>query len=163
MTQGLVKTQGTHIFFVDNTSDSTGTVTKLACPTGATDGGSQKDQIESTCLDALEDKEYVAGLGNPGTWSIPFNLIPRDGSHHALYELKRTGAVVAWMVGLSEADSPPTLADNGDMEPSVDRTWFEFRAYVADVVIDMATNDLVRGTLTLQRSGPVTPHWYVPA
>lgn len=163
MTQGLVKTQGTHIFFVDNVTDSTGTVTKMACPTGATDGGGAKDQIETTCLDALVDKEFVGGLGNPGVWSIPFNLIPRDGSHHALYELKRTGSVVDWLVGLSESDSPPTLADNGDMEPTADRTWFQFKAYVADVVIDLATNDIVRGTLTLQRSGPVTPTWYVPA
>jgi hypothetical protein len=163
MTQGLVKTQGTHIFFVDNTTDSTGSVTKMACPTGATDGGSEKDQIESTCLDALEAKEFLAGLSNPGTYTIPFNLIPRDGSHHALYELKRTGAVVDWVIALSEGDGVPTLAANGDMEPPTDRTVFQFKGYVSNVTTDMATNDLVRGTLSLQVTGPVTPTWYVPA
>lgn len=163
MTQGLVKTQGTHIFFVDNTTDSTGTVTKLACPTGGTDGGGAKDQIETTCLDALVDKEYVGGLGNPGTWSFPFNLIPRDGSHHALWALKESGAVVGWMVALSESDTPPTIDGDGDLVAPADRTSFAFNGFVTDVTIDFQTNDLVRGTLSLQRSGPVVPSWYVPA
>lgn len=163
MTAGLVKTQGTHIFFVDNTTDSTGSVVKMACPTGGTDGGGAKDQIETTCLDALEDKEFVGGLGNPGTWQIPFNLIPRDGSHHALWALKRTGAVVGWLVGLSESDTPPTIDGNGDLVAPADRTSFAFDAFITDVVIDFQTNDVVRGTVSLQRSGPVTPFWYVPA
>lgn len=163
MTAGLVKTQGTHLFFVDNTTDSNGTITRLACPTGAQDGGGAKDDIEVTCLDALEDKEFVAGLGNPGDWTIPFNLIPRDGSHQALWQLKRSGAVVDWMAALSESDSPPTLNASGDMVAPADRSSFKFPAYVKDVVIDLQTNDIVRGTITLRRAGEVTPFWYVPA
>lgn len=160
---GHVKTQGTHIFFVNNVDDSTGVVTKLSCPTGAQDGGSQKDQIETTCLDALEDKEYVSGLGNPGVWTIPFNLIPSAASQRALFELKRTGAVVGWMVALSEGDDEPTLDGDGDLVAPSGRTAFGFNAYVSDVVIDLSTNEIVRGTLSLQRSGPVTPYWNAAA
>ena len=163
MTTGLVKTQGTHIFFVDNTTDSNGSIVKLSCPTGAQDGGGAKDQIEVTCLDALEDKEFVGGLGNPGAFTIPFNLIPRDGSHQALGELKRSGAVVDWMVALSESDTPPTLGGNGDMVAPADRTTFRFPAFILDVVFDIAGNEVVRGTISLQRTGPMQAEFFTPA
>lgn len=163
MTTGLVKTQGTRIYFANNLTDSDGAVVRLECPTGATDGGGAKDQIETTCLDALIDKEFTGGLGTPGTWTIPFNLIPRSVSHQILYDLKQQGPVIGWMVCLSESDSDPAIAANGDLVAPADCTSFGFQAYVADVVIDIATNEIVRGTLTLQRSGPVTPTWFTPA
>lgn len=163
MTTGLVKTQGTHIYFVDNTTSSDGTVTRLVCPTGVSDGGGSKDDIEVTCLDALEDKEFVSGLGNPGDWSIAFNLVPRDGSHQALWELKRTGAVIDWMAALSESDTAPTLGGSGNLIAPTDRSSFKFPAYVKDVVFDMSTNEIVRGTITLRRAGAVVPYWYEPA
>ena len=56
----------------------------------------------------------------------------------------------------------PTLdVDDFAEPPPTTRTWFKFVAYVADINIDIATNTIVKGTLTLQRSGRVTPYWKV--
>lgn len=160
MTTGTVKTQGTELFFVDTLTSSVPAVVKLACPTGITGLGGAADQIESTCLDALVDKEYVRGLGNPGQVSVPFNLIPTAVSHQLLFDLKDAGTTVSWLACLSDGTADPTTVDSNDViVPPASRTSFGFQAYIADVTIDIATNEIVRGTLTLQRSGAVTPTW----
>lgn len=164
MTDGVVKTQGTHIYTVDTLSSSVAAVLKFACPTGITGLGGAKDQIESTCLDATEDKEYIAGLGNPGQVSVPFNFIPKHSSHQILFDLKESGDVLPWMVCLSDGTAVPTLNTSEQLvaPEAPKRTSLSFKAYVADVSIDIATAEIVRGTLTLQRSGPVIPHWNGP-
>lgn len=162
MTTGTVKTQGTELFFVDTLSSSVADIVKLACPTGITGLGGAKDQIESTCLDTTGDKEFVAGLGNPGQVSVPFNLIPRDGSHQILFTLKEAGTVLNWLACLSESETDPTLDTDDTMIEPEDRSSFAFQAYVADVNIDIANNEIVRGTLTLQRSGSVVFNAYTP-
>lgn len=164
MTIGTVKTQGTELFLVDTlTTPGTPAVVKLACPTGITGLGGAADQIEDTCLDATVDKTYVRGLGNPGQVSVPFNLIPRDVSHQLLFDLKDAGTVLDWIACLSESETDPTLDTDGEFVAPADRTSFAFEAYISDVNIDIATNEIVRGTLTLQRSGVVVPTWYTPA
>lgn len=164
MTTGTVKTQGTELFFVDTLTSSVAAIVKLACPTGITGLGGAADQIETTCLDALVDKEYVRGLGNPGQVTVPFNLIPREVSHQLLFDLKEAGTTLNWLACLSEASTDPTALDSNDkIVAPADRTSFAFEAYIADVNIDIATNEIVRGTLTLQRSGAVTFNAYVPA
>jgi hypothetical protein len=160
MTTGTVKTQGTELFFVDTLTSSVPAVVKLACPTGITGLGGAADQIESTCLDALVDKEYIRGLGNPGQVSVPFNLIPTAVSHQLLFDLKDAGTTVSWLACLSDGSADPTTVDSNDViVPPASRTSFGFQGYIADVTIDIATNEIVRGTLTLQRSGAVTPTW----
>lgn len=162
MTTGTVKTQGTELYFIDSvTTDPE--IVKLSCPTGITGLGGAADQIEDTCLDALVDKTYVRGLGNPGQVSVPFNMIPRDGSHQVLFDLKDAGTTIHWMACLSEGTSAPTMDTDEAFVAPAGRTSFAFDAYVADINIDIATNTIVKGTLTLQRSGAVTPTWYVPA
>jgi hypothetical protein len=161
MTTGTVKTQGTHLYFI-NPLPTDPTLVKMACPTGITGLGGAKDQIPSDCLDTVGDHEFVAGLGNPGAVSVPFNLIPRDVSHQDLFTLKERGDVLKWMVCLSESDTAPTIATDGTIDPATDRTCLAFDAYIADVNLDMATNEIVRGTLSLQRSGVVTPYWFDP-
>lgn len=158
MTTGVVKTQGSELFFVFSSA-----VVKLSCPTGITGLGGAADQIEDTCLDTTGDKTYQRGLGNPGQLTVPFNLIPRETSHQNLFTLKDAGTVIPWIVCLSESATDPTLDTDFEFIAPADRTSFAFAAYVADVVIDVATNEIVRGTLTLQRSGSVTPTWYTPA
>lgn len=158
--EGTVKTQGTHLYMIDRTGSNGPAIVKFACPTGVTGMGGPKDQTESTCLDQTQDKTFVAGLGNPGEVSVPFNLIPAAFSHQALFDLKESGETLSWIVCLSESDTPPTLDSNNEFEPPLDRTSFRFQAYIADVNIDIAGNDIVRGTLTLQRSGPVVPSWF---
>jgi hypothetical protein len=162
MTVGVVRTQGTELFLLDTVRHSTPTRVKMACPTGITGMGGAKDQIDSSCLDTTGDKEFEGGLGNPGPVNVPFNMIPREQSHQILFDLKEDGSVLKWMACLSEGNDVPTVAGSNLVAPT-DRTSFAFSAYVADVNIDIANNEIVRGTLTLQRSGPVVMTPFVPA
>lgn len=164
MTDGVVKTQGSELFTVDALSSSVAAVLKFECPTGITGLGGAADQIETTCLDTEGDKEYAGGLGNPGQVSVPFNFIPRSGSHQILFDLKEAREVLPWVIGLSDGTGAPTLDSNDGLipQPSPQRTSLKFSAYVSDLNIDIATNEIVRGTLTLQRSGQVIPYWNGP-
>lgn len=152
-----VKTQGTHVYLVD--TSGTPAVMKLAAPTGVSGLGGAADQIEDTNLDVTDDKTYVRGLGTPGQVSVPFNLKPAEASQQQLFDLKASGEAVGWMVCLSDGTSAPTLSVGNELVAPTGRTSLAFDAYVADVVIDIATNEIVRGTLTLQRSGPVAVTW----
>lgn len=164
MTVGTVKTQGTELYFVDNSvTTSEPDLIKLSCPTGVQGLGGAADQIETTCLDTIGDKEFAAGLGNPGQVSVPFNLIPREHSHQILFELKRTGVDLEWIACLSEGTAAPTVDTDGLISAPAGRSSFQFTGYIADVNIDVATNEIVRGTLTIQRSGNVVFNAYTPA
>lgn len=154
---GEIKTQGTELFFADSTATVPAMV-KLTCPTGITGLGGAADQIDSTCLDDLTDRKYERGLGNPGQVSVPFIMKASDASHKRLFELQASGVSMAWMVCLSDGATDPTYTA-GSLTPPTGRTSIAFTAYIADVALDIATNELVRGTLTLQRSGGVTPTW----
>lgn len=157
---GTVKTQGTQLFLVDRFTSSEAAIVRFACPTGITGLGGPKDQLETTCLEETDDKTFIAGLGNPGEVSVPFNLIPSAFSHQTLFDLKESGDVLSWIACLSESSTAPQLDSNDEFDPPANRTSFRFRAYISDVNIDIAGNEIVRGTLTLQRSGPVVPSWY---
>lgn len=164
MTEGVIKTQGSELFTVDKLSSSVASVLKFECPTGITGLGGAADQIESTCLSTVGDKEFEGGLGNPGQVSVPFNFIPRSQSHQILFELKESREVVDWLIGLSDGVAVPSLDSNDDLVAPASplRTSIGFRGYVSDLNIDIATNEIVRGTLTIQRSGSVVPHWNGP-
>ena len=155
-----VKTQGTKFYFVDTLTSSVGAIVELACPTGITGLGGAADQIETTCLGATTDRTYTRGLGNPGQVSVPFNFIPTNVSHQLLFDLKEAGNTFNWLACLSDGTVAPTALDSNDrIVPPAGRTSFGFDAYIADVNVDIATNEIVRGTLTLQRSGSVTATW----
>lgn len=153
-----VKSQGTELFFVNTETSSSDDFVKLACPTGISGLGGAADQIDVTCLDATEDRSYVRGLGNPGQVSAPFILKPAEASHQVLFDLKEAGNVLPWIICLSDGTAQPTVSQGAFVAPS-GRTSLAFEAYVSDVSIEIATNEVVRGTLTLQRSGVVTPTW----
>lgn len=150
-----VKTQGTHLYFAAGDPLA---LMKMTCPTGITGLGGPKTQIPNTCLDELHDERFISGLGQPGTVSVPFILKPTEADHQQLFELKESGETIRWMGALSDGTAAPTLTDN-EIEAPTGRTSFGFDAYVADVNIDIATNELVRGTLELQRSGKVDWTW----
>jgi hypothetical protein len=164
MTIGTVKTQGTELWVIDTITSSQPFVLKFSCPTGITGLGGAADQIEDTCLDATEDRTYVRGLGNPGQVNVPFNFIPSNASHQALFDLKADGSVFQWLIGFSDGTAAPTLDSDDDFVPPASplRTSAEFSAYISDVTIDVATNEIVHGTMILQRSGPVTWYWNGP-
>lgn len=164
MTVGTVRTQGTELFFVDNSvTTSDPDLNKLACPTGIQGLGGAKDQIETTCLDTVGDKEFAGGLGNPGVVTVPFNLIPREYSHQNLLALKKAGEILSWIACLSEGATAPTIDTDGIIAAPAGRSSFLFQGYIADVNIDIANNEIVRGTLTIQRSGDVVFNAYTPA
>jgi Phage tail tube, TTP, lambda-like len=152
-----VKTQGTELFFADSTA-TTPAMVKLTCPTGISGLGGAADQIDITCLDATTDRAFTRGLGNPGQVSVPFIMKPTDASHQRLFVLKETGDTLNWMICLSDGSADPTYAA-GSLTAPTGRTSIAFSAYIADVALDIATNEVVRGTLTLQRSGAVTTTW----
>lgn len=166
MTEGVVRTQGTEVFVID-TLGSDPTRVKIACPTGVQGLGGAADQLDSSCLDTKGDKEFVGGLGNPGQVTIPFNLIPRETSHQLLYDWKQDGRVMRWLAALSEGEGLPTVDVNSDGLDSfiapTDRSSFAFSGFVSDVTIDIATNELVRGTLLVQRSGNIVFTPFVPS
>lgn len=165
MTVGTIKTQGTKLYFIDNVTTSDSDLVTMTCPTGITGLGGPADQLEDTCLDNLVDKTYKRGLGNPGQVNVPFNFIPSSpAQQRVLDDLKVSGETISWMIGFSDGTATPTVDDDGNFVPpeSPLRTTAEFEAYVADVNIDIATNDMVRGTLVLQRSGQVTWNWNGP-
>ena len=144
-----IKTQGTNLYFIDSAA-----VVTMGCPTGITGLGGTRDQIEVTCLNATDDKSYVSGLGNPGQISVPFVFTPTDASHQTLLDLHDTGTITEWAIGLSDGTAAPTIV-SGALAFATSRTYAAFDAFVADIAIDIATNEVVRGTLTLQRSGSV--------
>jgi hypothetical protein len=152
-----VKTQGTELFLID-TYSSEPAVVKMSCPTGISGLGGPADQIDDTCLDA-DERTFVRGLANPGQVSVPFVFKPQAASHQLLFDLKEAGENLSWLICLSDGVSAPTLDSNDAFVVPADRTCFEFEAYISDINIDIATNEVVRGTLTLQRSGAVTTHW----
>ncbi len=158
MTIGTVRTQGTELFWLDEsvtTSDEE--LLKVTCATGITGLGGAADQIETTCLDTEGDKEFVAGLGNPGDVTVPFNYIPTNAAHQSLFNMKKLGTVVDWIICLSDGSADPTVDTDGAIIRPSSRSGFEFSGFVKDVTIDIATNEIVRGTLVIQRSGNVTP------
>lgn len=153
MTAGIVKTQGTELYFKN--VESAPVLVKLECPTGITGLGGAADQLETTCLDTQDDKEYTGGLGNPGQVSVPFNFIPTSPSQRDLFDLKVGREVMDWIILLSDGTAAPTLDSNDDIDAPAGRSSIKFQGYIADMNLDIATNEIVRGTLTIQRSGPV--------
>lgn len=159
--KGDVTTQGTHLYFVDRTG--TPALVKLTCPTGITGlTGGARSQINTTCLDETDEETFTPGLNAPAAISVPFNLKPEDAGHQLLFTLKETGETLDWIALLSESATAPTLDSSDAIEPPADRTGFGFRGYIAEVSLDIATNEIVKGTLTVQRTGGVTPHWVTP-
>ncbi len=149
MTIGTLKTQGSKLFFANSPSE----ILSVACPTGITGLGGTADQIEDTCLDSNE-KTFVRGLLTPGTISVPFNVIPRSASHQALFTLRETGESIGWLATLSDyVSAVPSAVDSDGYITSPGSTTIGWLGYVSDLTIDIATNEIVRGTLTIQRSG----------
>ena len=168
MTTGTIRTKGTRLYFASpllaSNDDADGVVIKyVACATGITGLGGAADQIDITCLSS-EEREYVQGMANPGQITVPFNVIPSSESHQALFALKDAGTQISWMVCFSDAVAAgdvPTAVDSDQRLVSAGSTSAEFLGYVSDVTLDVQTNEIVRGTLIIQRSGAIVWDWPV--
>lgn len=155
------ETQGTNLYFVDTVTSSVDEVRKLTCPTSVPGiGGGTKDRISTDCLDNVSGfHTYIGGLADAAEMTIPFILYKGDLSHQALLELRRANSIVGWYVGLSDDTDPPTADSDGDLVSAVTRTGFSFRGYIANLTFDAEGNEVVRGSVTIQRTGDITAHW----
>ena len=155
MTQGTIETKGTRLFFLTS-ADSPQEILKVACATGISGLGGPADQIDITCLDSVE-AESVQGFKRPQAISVPINFISRSAAHQALDDLYENGNVVDWMIVFSDQAGTPT--ESAGILVSPGDTTVRFNGYVADFNIDIATNEIVRATLTIQRSGAKVWDW----
>lgn len=166
MADGTVKTQGTHLYMVNRPAGGPAALMKFTCPTGINGVmAGAADQIEDTCLDETATKTFQRGLESPAPVTVPFNFKPADASHQRMLELRETGEVLDWVALLSESATAPTLSGAGAdvLTPPVDRTSITFRAYISELAMDIGANEIVRGTMTLQRQGRPVIVPYVPA
>lgn len=157
MTEGVVRTKGTRLYFAYSATE----ILKVDCATGITGLGGAGTQIDKTCLDS-EESEYERGMKDPGEITVPINFIPQSAAHQALMDLDDSGNLISWMVVLSDQPAAPTSLDSDGRLVSPGPTTVEFMGYVANVELNInGANEIVRGTLTIQRSGP--RNWTWPA
>lgn len=156
MTTGVIRSQGTRLFFAVSES----AIHKVACPTAIQGLGGAADQIDTTCLDSTE-REFERGFPNPGQLTVPINFIPQSAAHQALLDLREAGTTISWMIVFSNQAGSPTVQDSEGHLDSPGATTAEFLGYIADFNIDVATNEIVRATLIIQRSGAID--WTLPA
>lgn len=154
MTTGVIKARGTRMFFAVSESE----IHKVACATGIQGLGGAAAQIDKTCLDSEED-EFEQGNKTPGPVTVPINLIPRSAAHQALEDLFASGEEIDWMIVLSDQAGEPTALDSDGHLVSPGATTIRFRGFVQDFPLDIATNEIVRVTMTIQRSGAREFNW----
>ncbi len=155
------ETKGTQLYFADYITNTDGVATKLTCPTGLTGiNGGSKDKIDTTCLDETGAfRTFIGGFSDAAEVSVPFILYKGDAGHQALFALQQSNDTINWMVCLSDSATAPTLDTDGLLVTPNDRTTVAFNGYVSNLTIDAAVNEVVRGSLTIQRVGSVTTHW----
>ena len=154
-----IKSQGTHIYIVDNvTTPATPVLVKMLCPSSVSGVGSgARDQIDTTDLDALIDRSYVAGLTSPSTVSIPYQFDPSQASHKLIQSLKASGTLTDFIICLSDGTTAPTLVSGVLTAPLASaRSSIKFSGFVSENAVEIATNDIIKGTLSVQRSGSET-------
>lgn len=144
-------TQGTKVYFIDNTGE-TPTVVPINCATSVNPGGAPADQVEDTCLEDFE-RSYKAGLRTPGQATIGLSADPDDESHLKLFEMSQMNPapVTQFAIGWSDGTDAPTL-DGDEFELPTTRTWFVFSGYVSDFPFDFQQNSIVDSQVTIQRT-----------
>jgi hypothetical protein len=152
----VIKSQKSELFYASAAT----TATKIVCVTGVEVGGAAADQIDHTCL-ADDTRAFVQGLKNAAQVTVQFNAHSGEVTHEDLTDLFASGAVVSWGIYGSEATTAPT-AVGSEMQTVVDRVSMIFDAYVADFSMSIAGNDIWKGTVVLQVSGPISYDWITP-
>lgn len=149
------KTQGTEIYFYDP-ENSTDGVVKLGCVTNIDGLGGARSQIDTSCFSDTDDT-FVAGRGSPGQVTVDLNYSEADANdyHAKLEALRDAGNTVAWAIGFSNGTAAPTATSGDSLEFGATRSGRVFAGYIADVAFTFADNDIVRTTLSIQRSGTV--------
>lgn len=115
------------------------------------------DQNEVTCLNSLT-REYVAGLGTPGTATFGIYIDPSNPVHLRMLELKQAGTQLQWAIGWSEAQGvPPTATTDSDGEcvfvTNPVRSWLLFEGFMNAFPFSFAQNSQVTSNIGVQISG----------
>ena len=153
--QNVVHTQGTRLYVVD----ASGATPKLAwidCVKSISGIGSgTASKIDVTRLSDTGSRRQVSGLSDPESISIPYQF-DTSANNHQLFE-KLKGKNVQWMFAMADGDGEPTLETaTGKMTAPTNRTCGTFDGFIEGNAIEMAENEVVRGTLTIARSGNIT-------
>lgn len=147
-----LKTQGTELYIKDITGTEP-VVLKFACPTGITGLNSgTTDEIDITCLDA-QKRSYALGLSDAGELSAPFIFDPAENSHRKAFALSAMKEETQVCIGLSDGTTAPTLNASGMFVAPANRSSIIVSCLVKNVPLDIAGNEVVRGTLTLRVNG----------
>ena len=145
-------TQGTKVYFIDNTV-ATPEVVAINCATSVNPGGAPSDQVEDTCLEDFE-RSYKPGLRTPGQATIGLSADPDDDGHLKLFEMSQMNPAptTQFAIGWSDGVAPPTVT-GGEFDLPATRTWFVFSGYVSDFPFDFQQNTIVDSQITIQRTG----------
>ena len=152
-----IKTLGTDLFALDPRDNSLITV---GCVTSIDGVDASIEQIETTCLNAGKDRQYMSGMGTPGAATFGINTDTADESHLKLYQIKQLGLTLKWAIGWGdgpqEADGtivlPPTI-NSGDFELPTGRSWLLFQGYLSSFPFNFALNSVVTSSVGIQISG----------
>jgi hypothetical protein len=124
------KTQNVKLQLGSTTSPQT--FTNMASITGIqglNSGGAT--EIDATNFDSAI-KEFIRGLRDGGTITVNLNFDPDQSTHQTLWNLNRQGDTRQWRV----------LFTSGD--------YFEFNAFINNLQLDFAVDDIVRGSMPLR-------------
>lgn len=165
---GAVKTQGSDLYVLvpaEGTGDPS--IMRISCVTDLTGvGAGAADQIETTCISELTDRQYERGLKSPSAVSGTINYDRTDLSLDELQAMNDSGVKTQWYVGFSDGSLPgvdpaarpaPVLTAGVVTFPNT-RTFVEFTGFVAELGLDIAANSVVKNPLSIQRSGSVIYH-----
>lgn len=145
-----IRTQKTQVYVVNGATTAI-EIKQVASIAGL---GGGRSQINVTHL-MSDEEEFVGGLASPGPVTLQVIWDEADTSHTFLESLRDSGDRVEFMIAYEDGTSAPTVAA-GAFEVFTSRTNRKFLGYVSDINLDLAQNEVVRATVTIQRSGPFT-------
>lgn len=151
-----IPTKGTDLFFVD--PDTCASVL-VGCITSFDGLDVPIDQVEITCLNDLV-RQYMSGLGTPGTATFGINFDPSDASHIRLQEIKAAGSpTMHWAIGWGDGTAQPVAGSPCDFDTfPTSRTFIEFEGFINSFSFSFALNAVVASTVGIQVSGDPTLH-----
>jgi hypothetical protein len=130
-------TQGTHVFFLDDTG-TTPEIVKVQKATSFNPGGDPATEHDDTNLDS-EEMEYIAGMRQPGSASLGIRPDPGEDSHLTMWNISRRlpSPALKWVVGWSDGDIKPRIGQG-----------------VASVSVSAGGSGYASGTTTVTFSDP---------
>lgn len=152
-----IRVTGTELYVIDPADDS---LLEIGCVTSIDGLDSTVASITVQCIDRPVD-EKLAGNSTPGTATIGINFDPSDASHIRLSQLKVTGEVLKWAIGLSDgpknpdgtSSAQPTVDSTGDFDLPTTRSFVTFTGFISSLPLSLAGgNAVVTSTLSIELS-----------